>query len=53
MNTDEGLFKLSQQSENHTLIRQNLMFIENERREIAFELHNEIGQSLTAIRTAA
>ena len=44
---------MSQQSENNTLIRQNLMLIENERRDIAFELHNEIGQNLTAIRTAA
>ncbi|MCF6208057.1 MAG: histidine kinase [Ghiorsea sp.] len=44
---------MSQQSENNTLIRQNLMLIENERREIAFELLNEIGQNLTAIRTAA
>lgn len=44
---------MSEQPEDHTLIRQNLMLIENERREIAFELHNEIGQNLTAIRTAA
>lgn len=44
---------MKQSSENDTLIRQNLMLIENERRDIAFELHNEIGQNLTAIRTAA
>lgn len=44
---------MNQQAENNTLIRQNLKLIENERRDIAFELHNEIGQNLTAIRTAA
>jgi len=41
------------ESQNNEIIRQNLALIENERREIAFELHNEIGQNLTAIRTAA
>jgi len=44
---------MSANPENKVLIRQNLKLIENERRDIAFELHNEIGQNLTAIRTAA
>ncbi|MDX8387441.1 MAG: histidine kinase [Ghiorsea sp.] len=46
-------YNMGKGSQNNELIRQNLALIENERREIAFELHNEIGQSLTAIRTAA
>lgn len=40
-------------NENDLQIRQNLDLIERERRDIAFELHNEMGQQLTAIRTAA
>ena len=40
-------------SQNNSLLRQNIDLIENERRELAFELHDEIGQNLTAIRTAA
>ncbi|MDQ6988309.1 MAG: histidine kinase [Mariprofundaceae bacterium] len=43
-------------NENHqhnTLMRQNLELIEHERRELAHELHDEVGQNLTAIRTAA
>ena len=40
-------------SKNNVLMRQNLDLIENERRELAHELHDEIGQNLTAIRTAA
>ena len=40
-------------SQNNVLLRQNIDLIENERRVIADELHNEVGQNLTAIRTAA
>ena len=34
-------------------LQQSIKLIENDRREIAYELHNDIGQHLTAIRTAA
>jgi len=39
--------------QNNVLLRQNIDLQEDERRIIADELHNEIGQNLTAIRTAA
>ncbi len=44
---------MNMKSKDDLLLRQNIKLIENDRREIAYELHNEIGQHLTAIRTAA
>jgi len=47
MNVDKQTQRDSQE------LRQNFEMLEQERREIAYALHNEMGQQLTAIRTAA
>ncbi len=44
---------MNEREQHNHLMRQNLDLIEHERRELAHELHDEVGQNLTAIRTAA
>ncbi|MGZ8218430.1 ATP-binding protein [Methylomagnum sp.] len=41
------------QAENHALIQQSIVIQEEERRHLARELHDELGQSLTAIKVMA
>lgn len=41
------------QRENHALVQHSLQLLENERKQIAQELHDELGQSLTAIKMMA
>lgn len=41
------------QAENHALIQQSIVIQEEERRHMARELHDELGQSLTAIKVMA